>query len=34
VFPFAVTNPIFLDVDGNGQYDPVLPHGAHEAKSK
>ncbi|HEY1811822.1 MAG TPA: CehA/McbA family metallohydrolase [Kofleriaceae bacterium] len=32
VFPFAITNPIFLDVDGNGAYDPPLPHGAHEAK--
>ena len=32
VFPFAITNPIFLDVDGNGAYDPVLPHGAHEKK--
>jgi hypothetical protein len=32
VFPFAITNPIFVDVDGNGKYDPVLPHGAHEKK--
>jgi hypothetical protein len=32
VFPFALTNPIFLDADGNGVYDPVLPHGTHEAK--
>ena len=29
VFPFALTNPIFLDVDGNGKYDPALPHGDH-----
>ena len=29
VFPFALTNPIFLDVDGNGVYDPPLPHGHH-----
>ncbi len=29
VTPFALTNPIFLDADGNGVYDPVLPHGAH-----
>ena len=32
VYPFALTNPIFLDTDGNGAYDPVLPHGAHEPK--
>jgi len=32
VFPFAITNPIFLDADGNGTYDPALPHGTHEAK--
>ena len=29
VHPFALTNPIFLDADGNGKYDPVLPHGHH-----
>ncbi|MEO7729520.1 MAG: hypothetical protein ABIY55_01000 [Kofleriaceae bacterium] len=29
VTPFALTNPIFLDSDGNGVYDPVLPHGPH-----
>jgi hypothetical protein len=29
VFPFALTNPIFLDTNGNGKYDPVLPHGTH-----
>ena len=29
VFPFALTNPIFLDANGNGKYDPVLPHGTH-----
>jgi hypothetical protein len=23
--PYAVTNPIFVDVDGNGKYDPPLP---------
>jgi hypothetical protein len=28
VRPFALTNPVFLDVDGNGRYDP-LPHGPH-----
>jgi hypothetical protein len=29
VTPFALTNPIFLDANANGTYDPVLPHGAH-----
>lgn len=29
VLPFALTNPIFLDVDGNGRYDPPEPHGPH-----
>ncbi|HEY1558795.1 MAG TPA: CehA/McbA family metallohydrolase [Kofleriaceae bacterium] len=29
VTPFAMTNPIFLDTNGNGKYDPVLPHGDH-----
>jgi hypothetical protein len=24
-FPYAVTNPIYLDVDGNGRYDAPLP---------
>ena len=23
--PYAVTNPIFIDVDGNGKFDPPLP---------
>jgi hypothetical protein len=23
--PFAITNPIFMDVDGNGRFDPPLP---------
>jgi len=23
--PFAITNPIFVDVDGNGRFDPPLP---------
>ena len=27
VRPLALTNPIFLDVDGNGRYDPPYPHG-------
>ncbi len=26
VFPYALTNPIFIDVDGNGKFDPPLPH--------
>jgi hypothetical protein len=29
VTPFALTNPIFLDANANGTYDPVLPHGKH-----
>lgn len=29
VRPFALTNPIFLDANNNGKYDPVLPHGTH-----
>ena len=24
--PYALTNPIFVDVDGNGRYDAPLPH--------
>ena len=27
VYPFALTNPIFLDVDGDGKYRATLPHG-------
>jgi hypothetical protein len=23
--PYALTNPIFVDVDGNGKFDPPLP---------
>lgn len=23
--PYAITNPIYIDVDGNGQFDPPLP---------
>lgn len=26
VLPYALTNPIFIDVDGNGKFDPPLPH--------
>jgi hypothetical protein len=29
VRPLAVTNPVFLDVDGNGKYDPPEKHGTH-----
>ncbi len=25
--PYALTNPIFVDVDGNGKFDPPLPRG-------
>jgi hypothetical protein len=30
VYPLALTNPVFLDVDGNGRYDPEHAHGPHE----
>ena len=23
--PYALTNPVFVDVDGNGRFDPLLP---------
>lgn len=26
VAPYALTNPVFVDVDGNGRFDPPLPH--------
>jgi hypothetical protein len=29
VKPLALTNPVFLDVDGNGWYDPPIHHGGH-----
>ena len=29
VHPFALTNPIFFDTDGNGACDPAIPHGGH-----
>jgi hypothetical protein len=29
VYPLALTNPIFFDVNGNGRYDPEHAHGAH-----
>ncbi len=27
--PYAVTNPVFIDVDGNGKFDPPLPKTIH-----
>jgi hypothetical protein len=32
VRPLALTNPIFLDADGNGRYDAPVKHGPHEGK--
>ena len=29
VYPLALTNPIFFDVNGNGRYDPEHHHGTH-----
>jgi hypothetical protein len=29
VYPLALTNPIFFDVNGNGRYDQEHPHGQH-----
>jgi hypothetical protein len=34
VRPLAVTNPVFLDVDGNGHYDPPIKHGPHEGGTR
>jgi hypothetical protein len=34
VRPLAVTNPVLLDVDGNGRYDAPIVHGAHTVGSK
>jgi hypothetical protein len=31
VKPLAVTNPVLLDVDGNGRYDAPIVHGPHGA---
>lgn len=31
--PYAVTNPIFIDVDGNGKFDPPLPKTIHMIKA-
>jgi len=30
VRPLSLTNPVFLDVDGNGKYDPLEKHGPHD----
>jgi hypothetical protein len=30
VYPLALTNPIFFDVNGNGRYDPEHKHGPHD----
>jgi hypothetical protein len=30
VRPLALTNPVFLDVDGDGKYNPPEKHGPHE----
>jgi hypothetical protein len=29
VTPFALTNPVLIDTNGNGTYDPALHHGDH-----
>jgi hypothetical protein len=34
VRPLALTNPVFLDVDGNGRYDAPTKHGVHESEAK
>ncbi len=34
VHPFALTNPIFLDTNGNGTCDAALPHGGHALDSE
>ena len=31
VMPFAMTNPVFLDVDGHPGFDAPKGHGAHKA---
>jgi hypothetical protein len=32
--PYAVTNPIFIDVDGNGRFDPPLPKTIHRLEPR
>jgi hypothetical protein len=34
VTPFAMTNPIFLDANVNGVYDPAKEHGSHTSSSE
>jgi hypothetical protein len=29
VYPMALSNPIFFDVNNNGRYDPTYKHGRH-----
>jgi hypothetical protein len=29
VYPLALSNPIFFDVNNNGRYDPAYKHGRH-----
>lgn len=33
VLPYAITNPVFLDFDGNGKFDPPWPQRIEEVKS-
>ncbi len=33
VLPYALTNPVFVDVDGNGVYDAPLPHTIERVES-
>jgi hypothetical protein len=34
VIPYALTNPVFVDVDGNGIYDPPMAHAIEIVESK
>ena len=34
VRPLALTNPVLLDVDGNGRYDAPIVHGSHTIGTK
>jgi hypothetical protein len=34
VLPYALTNPVFVDVDGNGSYDPPQTHRIERVKPK
>lgn len=33
VLPYALTNPVFVDVDGNGTFDPPFSHNIHPLSS-